>query len=239
MICKRSLANKDIPQKRVYGRRQGRPLNASRTDVIQTLLPALSVPIDTIKEDGSIDPATLFDKPYDELWFEVGFGAGEHLSALMRRHPDHAFIGAEPFINGMASFLKDIKDDSHHNIALHMDDAMMLARSLPDACLGGMYVLNPDPWHKKRHHKRRIISKDNLDVFARILKPGKPLIMTSDVLDLADWMVTRATQHPQFEWTATCADDWRAPPKDWITTAYEVKGAKGAKVMSYLFFERV
>lgn len=224
--------------KRVYGRRQNRPLNKSRAEAMDTLLPALSVPEDNLKEDGSLAPSSLFSAPYKELWFEIGFGAGEHLAELMRRYPENAYIGAEPFINGMAAFLKDIKDEPHDKIRVHMDDAMMVANSLEDACLDGMYVLNPDPWHKKRHYKRRIISQDNLDVFARILKPGAPLIMTTDVTDLADWMVTQASLHPAFEWTAKSAKDWRVPPKDWITTAYEVKGAKGAKVMSYLFFER-
>ncbi len=237
MTCNASLDNQKV--KRVFGRKSGRPLNKSRAEVIDSLLPRLCVDEGLLREDGSLSPSSLFDVPYKEFWFEIGFGAGEHLSALMRRHPENAYLGAEPFINGMAAFLKDIKDEPHERIRVHMDDAMMLARSLPDACLDGMYVLNPDPWHKKRHHKRRIISRDNLDVFARILKPGAPLIMTSDVPDLADWMVTEASLHPAFAWRAQCADDWRVPPEDWITTAYEVKGAKGAKIMTYLFFDRV
>jgi tRNA (guanine-N7-)-methyltransferase len=121
---------------------------------------------------------------------------------------------------------------------VHIDYAMMVANSLKDECLDGIYVLNPDPWHKKRHFKRRIIRGENLDVLARILKPGGTLIMSTDVLDLADWMVTEAFNHPAFTWSAKCAEDWRVPPEDWITTAYEVKGAKGANKMSYLFFEK-
>lgn len=225
--------------KRFYGRRQGRPLKGQRADAIETLLPRLSVPTDLLRETGELLPSSLFDSSYKEYWLEIGFGAGEHLTALMRRHPDHAFLGAEPYINGMSAFLKDIADEPHDNVRVHMDDAMMLANSLSDACLDGMYVLNPDPWHKARHHKRRMIRRENLDVFARILKPGAQLICSTDVPDLADWMITELSLHPAFEWTAKCADDWRIPPEDWITTAYEVKGAKGAKVMSYLFFDRV
>jgi tRNA (guanine-N7-)-methyltransferase len=120
-----------------------------------------------------------------------------------------------------------------------MDDAMLLVHALEDACLDEIYILNPDPWPKKRHHKRRIVSQANLDEFARILKPGGTLIMTTDVPDLAEWMVTQATLHPSFHWTAQSARDWKTPPADWIPTRYETKGAKGAESMVYLIFERV
>jgi len=224
-------------EKRVYGRKLRRPLNASRQAALDTLLPKVSIADDLLTEKEDLAPSSLFDFDYKECWFEIGFGAGEHLSALMRRHPEIAWIGAEPFINGMSAFLKDIEDDSKNNIRVHMDDAMMVANSLANNSLDGMYVLNPDPWHKKRHYKRRIISQDNLDCFARILKPGAQLIMSTDVPDLADWMVTQASAHDAFEWGAQCADDWRKKPQDWITTQYEVKGAKNSDRMVYLLFK--
>ncbi len=169
---------------------------------------------------------------------EIGFGNGEHLSALMRQNLDEAFIGAEPFINGMAAFLKDIRDEPHENIRVWMDDAILLVESLPSDYLNGIYVLNPDPWPKARHHKRRIISQDNLTKFARVLKPGGALIMATDVDDLAEWMVTQASAHPAFEWTAEQADDWRTTPENWIKTRYEEKGAKAGRQQSYLIFEK-
>ena len=202
------------------------------------LLPSLSVAQSKLTEDGTLTPSSLFDSPYKEHWLEIGFGSGEHLSALMRRHPDTAWLGAEPYINGMAAFLKDIQDIEPKNVRVHMDDAMMLANSLADQSLDGIYILNPDPWHKKRHHKRRIVNPDNLDVFARILKPGGKLIMSTDVPYLAEWMVTHAARHKSFTWLAVSAKDWETPPADWITTAYEVKGAKGAKKMVYLYFQK-
>ncbi len=235
MACKRSLDNP--LKKRVFGRKLGRPLNKSRADVINSLLPALSLSADLLKEDGSLAPSSLFPQ-HKECWMEIGFGSGEHLSALMRRHPENAYLGAEPFINGMAAFLKDIKDDPHERIRVLMDDAMMLGNSLSDDSLDGIYILNPDPWHKKRHHKRRIVNRDNLECFARILKPGGQLIMSTDVPYLADWMITEATIHGGFEWAAKSREDWSTPPKDWIPTVYETKGAKGADKMVYLFFEK-
>ena len=174
----------------------------------------------------------------NKVILEIGFGNGEHLAEMMRRNPTHNFIGAEPFKNGMTAFLKEINDDKLplDNIRVHMDDAIPLVKSLAPNSIDEIYVLNPDPWHKTRHHQRRIINQSNLDEFSRIMKKGATLIMTTDVVNLIEWMVTEASLHPDFEWTATKADDWRVAQKDWIPTRYETKGAKGADHMNYLFF---
>lgn len=229
----------DTPKKqRVYGRRLGRPLHGERQAALDDLLPELEIPQKLLKEDGTLQVASLFKRPTSSVWFEIGFGNGEHLTGLMERHPERAYIGAEPFINGMSAFLKDIRDKPHDNVRVLMDDAMMVANSLAPQSIDGIYVLNPDPWPKARHHKRRIINQANLGQFARILKPGGALIMSTDVPGLAEWMVTQASIHPCFFWTAVKADDWRKAPSGWIETRYEKKGAKGATAMVYLQFIR-
>lgn len=118
-----------------------------------------------------------------------------------------------------------------------MDDAVPLVKALPENCIHQIYVLNPDPWPKTRHHKRRIINQDNLNEFSRILVSGGRLVMATDVDELAEWMCTQAMIHPAFEWTAECADDWRVMPQDWIKTRYEQKGEKAGRKQSYLIFE--
>lgn len=211
------------------------------------LLPALSIPEEQLTQDGSLDPRTLFGKPVQDIWFEIGFGNGEHLAARMAQHPENGYIGAEPFINGMSAFLKSIeqqdpgfrRDDGLGNIRVLMDDAVMLARTFKDNSLDGIYILNPDPWPKKRHHKRRIVRPETLDVYARILKPGGQLIMSTDVPGLANWMVMHTAMHPAFEWTANGPEDWREPPPGWVKTRYEGKGAKGAERMAYLIFRKI
>lgn len=221
---------------RFYGRRAGRKLNGARRSALEEYFPTLQ--ITDLPKDGSIDPASLFKPALKKFIFEIGFGNGERLAQHLTQEPETGFIGAEPFSNGMSAFVTEIQAQEPQNIRVHMDDALPLVRSLADNSIDALYVLNPDPWHKARHFKRRIINADNLDHFARILKPGGHLIMTTDVEPLAEWMCTQAMLHDAFEWTAKSADDWRVTPEDWIKTRYETKGAKGAGKMNYLFFEK-
>lgn len=202
-------------------------------------MPVLDIPDDRLTENADLDPASLFDAPFPQYMLEIGFGNGEHLTALLRAFPDIGFIGAEPYLNGMAAFLKDINEPSiPNNIRVLMNDAMMIAKSLKPETLDKIYVLNPDPWPKKRHHKRRIINQDNLDTFARILKPGGNLVMATDVDDLAEWMVTQCTMHPALTWTATSKNDWQTPPPEWIETRYAFKGRTAGRRQTFLVFEK-
>ena len=229
---------------RFYGRRMGRKLTATRQAVLDNTYPTLQITEDKITQEHDLAPASLFEYAPEKIILEIGFGAGEHLTGLINQHNDNSdvktgFIGIEPFVNGMASFLFDVTEQKlEEHVRVWMDDAIPVAQSLAENSIDEIYVLNPDPWHKTRHHRRRIINQDNLDIFAKILKPKGTLIMSTDVPDLAEWMVREASIHPDFTWTATCADDWRVAPEDWITTRYETKRAKGADKMNYLFFER-
>src|SRR5262249_258924 len=145
------------------------------------------IPETLLTENKDLDPSSLFLQKAPQTWLEIGFGSGENLAALMRQNSRFNYLGAEPFINGMAAFLKDIQNEKNDNIRVLMNDALLLCHSLVDQCLDCIYVLNPDPWPKTRHHKRRIIKRENLDCFARILKPGGTLVMSTDVPDLAEW----------------------------------------------------
>lgn len=208
------------------------------------LYPKLSVPLEKITKEADLNPASLFDFSPEKIILEIGFGNGERLAQHLTQEPQTAFIGAEPFSNGMSAFLKDIDDRSPNenppnNVRVYMDDAIPLVKSFESETIDTIMVLNPDPWHKFRHHKRRIIQQENLDIFARILKSGGKLIMTTDVRDLIEWMITEASNHPSFSWDAQKAEDWKNAPENWISTRYETKGAKGADRMHYLFFNKI
>lgn len=219
--------------RRVYGRRAGKPLGAERADAMEALYPQLK-----IRHDPKLTPKDIFGVEPKTLHFEIGIGNGEHLKHKMETYPDDHFIGAEIFRDGMAAFLKSIKDMKHDNIRVHMDDAVALLNAMPDACIDYLYILNPDPWPKKRHWNRRMVVPENLDVFARVMKPGAILLETTDVDDLAEWMAIHTNNHPAFEFLAEKPEDWRTAPDGWMATRYENKGKNAGRQQSYLRFRR-
>ena len=227
------------PKRKVHGRKMGRPMHKTRLDVLDHLLPKLQIPKSLLTEDGALHPKDLFGTVPEKLHLEIGFGNGEHITALLNANPTHHVIGAEPFINGMGAFLKDIKDDPPlERCRVLMDDAMMILNSLADQTVDFLYILNPDPWPKTRHHKRRMVIGANLKIFARVLKDGATMIQTTDVDDLAGWMVTESVNCPDFEWQAESAADWKTPPPGWLPTRYEQKGQEAGRKQTYLVYKR-
>lgn len=219
----------------LYGRRRGRPLRKQRTGLLQTLLPRLEL---TVPAGGRLDPAAVFDRPVRDVWFEVGFGGGEHLAAQAEANPDVGFIGCEPFVNGVASLLQHVEARGLGNIRIVPDDARPVLDALPDASVGRAFVLFPDPWPKARHAFRRFIGPDNLPRLARVLKDGAELRLATDDRQLSRWMLEHAWRHPDFAWTAQGPEDWRARPADWPQTRYEQKALLAGRRPVFLRFRR-
>lgn len=220
-----------------YGRHRGRALRPGRKALFESLLPRLTI---ALPEPGGLDPAALFSPgaPLRDVWLEIGFGGGEHLAAQACAHPDTGFIGCEPFSGGLASMLSKIQDKGMANIRLYPDDARELIQALPDGCLGRVFVLFPDPWPKKRHHKRRIICTATLDLLAKVMKGGAELRLASDDADYVRWMLDHTLRHPAFEWLARRPSDWRERSADWPATRYEAKALSQGRRGVFLKFRR-
>jgi len=201
---------------RTYGRIKSRPIKPRQEALLESLLPAIAVP------EGPVDPATLMPGA-SAVWLEVGFGGGEHMAGQAALHPDVLFLGAEPFLNGVASALRHIDEGALQNVRLLQGDARDLVARLPDACLERVFILFPDPWPKARHHKRRIIQADFLADLARVLKPGGRLRFATDWADYADWTLERLTTSPEFQRQILRPDDPTGPPEGHLTTRYETK----------------
>jgi tRNA (guanine-N7-)-methyltransferase len=139
-------------------------------------------------------------------------------------------------VNGVAKLLSKFEGDPPRNIRLHMDDARAIIDALPDASIGRVFILFPDPWPKTRHHKRRFIQTEMLDTLARVMKPGAELRFGSDDAPLVAYTLERLMAHPSFTWLATRAEDWRTRPSDWPQTRYEAKQLHG--VPAFLRFVR-
>lgn len=227
----------DVRERTLYGRRRGKKLRDGQQSLLATLLPRLTVVVPP--EPQKIDLAGLFGGtlPADGVWLEIGFGAGEHLVWQAREHPKVGLIGCEPYINGVAKCLAHIEREGVGNIRLFTDDAMLVMKALPNASLSRAFVLFPDPWPKSRHHKRRFVQRANLDVLARLLKPGAELRLATDDPSYLPWMIEHACTHAAFDWLAERPADWRGRPVDWPPTRYEQKMLAGHQP-AFLRFRR-
>jgi tRNA (guanine-N7-)-methyltransferase len=221
----------DRPSLRTYGRIKSRALKPRQAALMESLLPRLALPV------GPIEPTTL-DPGAREVWLEAGFGAGEHLATQAERHPDALFIGAEPFVNGLAACLAHIDDARLANVRLHHGDVRDVIPRLADGSVDRLYALFADPWPKARHKKRRLIQASFLAESARVLRRGGRFRFATDWADYADWTLQRFLAAPGFRWTAERAADWRAPWADHVTTRYETKRL-GDCAPIWLEFERV
>jgi len=226
----------DRIDRRFYGRRQGRPLRPGRQRLLRDLLPR--VRIDVPEEGIHLDPRALFDPRPREVWLEIGFGAGEHLAAQARAHPEIGFVGCEPFVNGVAGLLSQLDRDGLSNIRVHPGDARQLLAALPDASIGRGFVLFPDPWPKARHAKRRFICPTNLVALARVLIDGAELRLASDDPGHVRWMLEQLWRCSALVWTAQGPRDWRERPDDWPATRYEIKAGRAGRASAFLRFRR-
>ena len=201
---------------RSFGRIRGRSLRAGRASLVDDLLPLVTL-------DLSRRPLDLKPLKADaaETWLEFGFGAGEHLAGQAIAHPEVLLLGAEPFLNGVASALRHIRDLD--NVRIHPGDGRELLQVLPDAAIDRVFVLFPDPWPKLRHHKRRLINPAFLADLARVMKPGARLRFATDWADYLGWTLERIDASGAFDWTAERADDWRLAPADHVATRYQEK----------------
>lgn len=216
-----------------YGRRKGRPLRNTSKRLLEELLPAYVVP------DNTSDPAKLFTHKPRKLYLEIGFGGGEHLAMVAKNHPENAYVGAEPFLNGVSSFLKYCQKEALKNVRIWPDDIRLQLSSWPNECLDGIFIMFPDPWPKIRHSSRRIINKDNLAAFARLIKVSGSLRMASDHASAKNWILSGVLENPYFDWTAESPDDWNVQPRDCPETRYMRKALKEGRRPAWFDFKRV
>ena len=223
---------------RLYGRSQGRPLRKGQQALFETLLPRVSV-----LAEGPVTAERLFGRDCP-LHFEIGFGGGEHLAARADMLPDHGFIGAEPFVNGVAQALTHLAGDGgarppFANVRLHHGDALEVLRRVPDGALAFLYLLHPDPWPKARHAKRRMMNDGPLDLFAAKLKSGGEFRFGTDQpVYLRHALMVMRRHADEFEWLVDGPQSWQRRPGGWPETRYEAKAHRQGHEVWYFRYRR-
>jgi tRNA (guanine-N7-)-methyltransferase len=120
---------------------------------------------------------------------------------------------------------------------VHPGDVRDLFDVLPQASVSRAFLNYPDPWPKKRHHRRRFVTPEYLIPLAQVMKPGAQLRVATDIPDYVRQTLEEVPQHG-FDWRAETPDDWRTPWQDWPSTRYEQKALREGRVPHYLTFRR-
>ena len=216
---------------RSFVRREGR-LTPGQQRAIDQLWPRFAI------DDGDtpIDLNVLFNRDAPKV-LEIGFGNGASLAEMARNQPDHDFLGVEVHRPGVGQLLNLIEQNDLTNLRVACTDAVeLLKHRISDNSLDRLQLYFPDPWHKKRHHKRRIIQPEFVELLAKRIKPGGHLHMATDWQHYAEQMLADLSDSHHFQ---NCADKDYIPRPDYRPlTKFEQRGHKLGHGVWDLLFKR-
>ncbi|MBI3901506.1 MAG: tRNA (guanosine(46)-N7)-methyltransferase TrmB [Nitrosomonadales bacterium] len=216
---------------RSYVLRQGRVSNAQQRS-LDTLLPRFGIPysaqlLDLIQTFGRDAPKIL----------EIGFGMGESTAAIAQAHPENDYLALEVHSPGVGSLLKQIGERDLANIRIIQHDAVeVLHDMVSNASLSGTHIFFPDPWHKKRHNKRRLIQPPFIAQLAQKLKPGGYIHVATDWQDYAEQVLAVLSAEPLLQNTAT---NYAPRPEYRPLTKFEQRGLRLGHGVWDLVFKRI
>ncbi len=187
------------------------------------------------REHGMIDPRQVFGR---EAWLnlEIGFGMGKSLADMAEAAPEQDFIGVEVHLAGVGALLKEVEDRGLENVRVYAIDANdVIDLCLPDACLDRVMLFFPDPWHKKRHHKRRLVQPEFCQRIRHKLRVGGIFHLATDWENYAEHMMAVLSESEGF--ANDQGDGQFAPrPEHRPITKFEQRGARlGHGVWDLLF----
>jgi len=205
-------------------------MSPAQTRAYESLGPRFIVPFAV---DSPLDYGRLFGRVAPTI-VEIGFGMGESTAAIAAMLPDKNFIGIEVHTPGVGALLKLIGQQELTNLQIIQHDAVeVLTQMIPDRSLAGLHIFFPDPWPKKRHHKRRLIQPELVKLLVQKLAADGYIHLATDWEDYAHHMLAVLQSEPGLTNTAK---DFAARPAYRGTSGFERKGlAKGHGVWDLLF----
>ena|SRR5579859_6329858 len=209
--------------------RQGR-MTTAQNRALDALLPKYSLP------EGPLDLTAVFGRDARRT-LEIGFGNGDTLAELAQRHPEQDFIGAEVHRPGVGRLLNALEAGALGNVRVACEDAVQLCSGrLPDLSLDAVLIYFPDPWPKKRHHKRRLLQPEFAALLAQKLRAGGQLHFATDWKDYAEQALAVLTACPALANTAAA---YVPRPAERPATRFERRGLKlGHEVFDLVFRRR-
>ena len=219
------------PHIRSFVLRQGR-VSAAQRRAVETLLPAFGVPF----APAPLDLAMVFARPAPKI-LEIGFGMGETTAQIAVAHPHNDYLAIEVHTPGVGSLLRLIEANALTNVRIIQHDAVEVLNYMitPDS-LSAIHVFFPDPWPKKRHHKRRLIQAPMVRLMASRLRPGGYLHLATDWENYAGQMLEVLSAEAQL---ANTSGDFAARPAYRPFTKFEMRGVKLGHRVWDLVFKRI
>ncbi|MCF6343903.1 MAG: tRNA (guanosine(46)-N7)-methyltransferase TrmB [Devosiaceae bacterium] len=234
-MLKSGQAPKEFQEPRAFfGRKSGKRMLRGQQELFDELLPNLEINL----ANNNVDIKEIFPNR-EKIILEIGYGGGEHLARKAIENPEIGFIGCEVFTGGIGKLLQQIKTHNIKNIRLFSDDAIKLLNAMDKKSIDEIYLLYPDPWPKKKHNKRRFVSKMTLDEMAKALKPKGLFHFATDIEDYANWTLAHILRHKDFTHNLNKPLFWHKPFIGWQATRYEKKAKKEGRDKSFYFtFEK-
>ena len=218
---------------RSYVRREGRFTPAQKL-AYKSLWPVYG--LDVTPEQW--DLARLFGRQSD-VFLELGFGDGRVLKMLSARHPENDYLGIEVHRPGVGRVMRELEEQGLRNVRVASEDGMeVLQRNIPDQSLAGILIFFPDPWHKKKHKKRRMIQPEFVRAAALRLQQGGILHLATDWEDYAQQMLEVLSDEPLLKNTSL-DNTYVERPQSRPLTKYEQRGLRLGHGVWDLVFQRV
>ena len=214
-----------------HGRRIGPKLSVRKRKVLEEVLPLIELNYNNVDEyvAKNISKKT-------KIFLEIGLGSGENLLNIIDNTKIN-FIGCEPYLNGLASFLLQLEEKYYENVRVFRHDARNLLSRFPKKFLDVVIILFPDPWPKTRHKKRRIINKKNFELIINCLKKNGIIYTATDVEEYFFSMLDIFSKSHKI--SILNKNNYNSRPKMLSITRYEEKARKKDKKPFYLELKKI
>lgn len=207
-----------------FGRRKARKLRVQSQEAYDKILPLVR-----------LHPESMpFKDKATEVWLEIGFGGGEHFLEQLQNNPTISMIGCEPFMNGVAKLLMQLDPEDYDRVRVWHEDVRHLLKGILPDYFSRVFILFPDPWPKKRHHPRRLITKEFVEQLWPTLKEGAHVYVASDDQPYLEQIQEVLYNFPGLH-LVMCETE---RPQGWPSTRYEQKALKLGKTCVYMCFQK-
>ena len=213
-----------------YGRRKGRKLSSSNIKLLKDYSQKFYLQEDQLHK-------IKFNENNKNI-LEIGFGNGMNLVHMSLNRPNDLFIGCDVYYNGCVKLLKQIVIQNIRNIKIWPDDINLIIKKFKRDFFDLILILQPDPWPKKKHKKRRLIQQKFLDDLSKVMRHEGKLIISTDHDVMKSWVLEQLHIRRDFTWVKNGFNYENEKPKCIINTKYTCKALENDNVVNWFFFKK-